>query len=96
MERGHQCREHPCSRYQGDRCCLASIRSRRSARAYRALEAIAPSIRVRIGARLVDLEGGLGRAQVSLTSLLPLDAERQLESFVLVTLCASALTESGL
>lgn len=62
----------------------------------RALEAIAPSIRDRVSALPVDLEGGPERARLLLHSLLPLDAERRLEAAVLLTLSASALTEPGL
>lgn len=58
----------------------------------RALEAIAPSIRDRVGALPANLEGGPERARL----LLPLDAERRLEAAVLLTLSASALTEPGL
>lgn len=62
----------------------------------RALEAIGPSIRDRISALPVDLEGGAKRARLLLHSLLPLDAERRLEASVLLTLSASVLTEPGL
>lgn len=61
-----------------------------------ALQAIAPSIRDRINALPVDLDGGPERARALLTALLPLDANRRLEASVLVTLSASALTEPGL
>lgn len=62
----------------------------------RALQAIAPSIRDRVGALPEDLEEGPELARALLHSLLPLDAERRLETSVLVTLSAIALTEPGL
>lgn len=62
----------------------------------RALQAIAPSIRDRVDALPEDLEEGPELARALLHSLLPLDAERHLETSVLVTLSASALTEPGL
>lgn len=62
----------------------------------RALQAIAPSIRDRVSALPVDLEGGPDRARMLLSLLLPIDAERRLEASVLVALSACALTEPGL
>lgn len=61
-----------------------------------ALEAIAPSVRDRVSALPDDREIGPERARALLTSLLPLDAERRLESSVLIALSACALTEPGL
>lgn len=58
----------------------------------RALEAIAPRIRDRIGKLPADTEEGPERARVLLSSLLPLDDERRLEA----ALSASALTEPAL
>lgn len=62
----------------------------------RAMEAIAPSVRDRVGALPGDLEEGPERSRALLISLLPLDEERWLESSVLVALSACALTEPGL
>ncbi|MGP5364466.1 TetR/AcrR family transcriptional regulator [Brachybacterium tyrofermentans] len=62
----------------------------------RALEAIAPRIRDRIGKLPADTEEGPERARALLTSLLPLDDQRRLEASVLVALSASALTEPAL
>lgn len=62
----------------------------------RALEAIAPAIRQRIGALAVEPAEGPERARMLLEALLPLDAERRLEVSVLQVLSASALTEPGL
>lgn len=62
----------------------------------RALQAIAPSIRDRVSALPMDLEGGPDRARMLLSLLLPLDAERRLEASVLLALSACALTEPGL
>src|SRR5699024_11611208 len=62
----------------------------------RALEAIAPAIRQRIGALPAEPAEGPERARTLLEALLPLDAERRLEVAVLQVLSASALTEPGL
>lgn len=62
----------------------------------RALEAIAPRIRDRIGNLPSDTEEGPERARALLSSLLPLDDQRRLEASVLVALSATALTEPAL
>lgn len=62
----------------------------------RALEAIAPAIRARIGALPAQPAEGPERARMLLEALLPLDTERRLEASVLQVLSASALTEPGL
>lgn len=62
----------------------------------RALEAIAPAIRRRVSGLPAEPAEGPERARALLQSLLPLDAERRLESSVLQVLSASALTEPGL
>lgn len=62
----------------------------------RALEAIAPSIRKRISALPSEPDDGSERARALLEALLPLDAERRVETSVLQVLSASALTEPGL
>lgn len=62
----------------------------------RALEAIAPAIRARVGALPAEPAEGPERARMLLEALLPLDAERRLEASVLQVLSASALTEPGL
>lgn len=62
----------------------------------RALEEIAPCIRARVSTLPDDLTDGPERARALLSSLMPLDAERQLEAAVLVALSACALTEPGL
>ena len=62
----------------------------------RALEAIAPAIRRRVGALPAEPAEGPERARMLLEALLPIDAERRLEASVLQVLSASALTEPGL
>lgn len=62
----------------------------------RALEAIAPAIRMRIHALPAEPTEGPERARMLLKALLPLDAERRLETSVLQVLSATALTEPGL
>lgn len=62
----------------------------------RALEAIAPAIRNRVDALPAEPAEGPERARMLLEALLPLDAERRLESSVLQVLSASALTEPRL
>ena len=62
----------------------------------RALAAVAPAIRARIGRLAAKPPAGPERARALLEALLPLDAERRLEASVLLALSACALTETGL